>query len=198
MTDLMIDLETLGTKPGCVILAIGAVQFDLATGYTGNQFLSKIDLCDSVSQGFHVEQATSDWWSKQPVNTAAHSFCGTIKLSDSLNSFSNFIKRTFPEPVKVWGNSSRFDLGILEYAYLKLSLQVPWSSFNEWDYRTYSKAIAGIRESVEFVGVKHEPINDCIHQIKVVSAVKKVISTYESVLRSDNGLNGNHHLTQAA
>jgi hypothetical protein len=192
MTDLMIDLETLGTKPGCVILAIGAVQFDLATGYTGNQFLSKIDLCDSVAQGFHVDQATSDWWSKQPVNTAAHSFCGTSKLSDSLTSFSDFIKRTFPEPVKVWGNSSRFDLGILEYAYLKLSLPAPWSSFNELDYRTYSKTISGIRESVKFVGTKHEPINDCLHQIKVVSAVKKVLLTYEAVLRNEN------HLTQTA
>ena len=26
--DVMIDLETLGTTPGCVILSIGAVPFD--------------------------------------------------------------------------------------------------------------------------------------------------------------------------
>jgi DNA polymerase III epsilon subunit-like protein len=28
MRDVMVDLETLGTVPGCVILSIGAVAFD--------------------------------------------------------------------------------------------------------------------------------------------------------------------------
>ena len=32
MNDLMIDLETLGTGPTAMILAIGAVRFDLVSG----------------------------------------------------------------------------------------------------------------------------------------------------------------------
>ena len=32
--DIMLDIETLGTRPGCVIVTLGAVKFD---PYTQNQ-----------------------------------------------------------------------------------------------------------------------------------------------------------------
>ena len=32
MQDIMIDLETLGTRAGCIVLSISAVSFDAVSG----------------------------------------------------------------------------------------------------------------------------------------------------------------------
>ena len=63
--DVMIDIETLGTDPGSVILSIGAVEFDLKTGKTGEEFYQWIDLESSSNKGFSVSAGTIKWWMMQ-------------------------------------------------------------------------------------------------------------------------------------
>jgi len=57
----------LGTTPGCVILSIGAVFFDIDSGKLGKNFYSIIsqDSCRLV--GLKVEQETLKWWNSQSV-----------------------------------------------------------------------------------------------------------------------------------
>lgn len=56
--DIMVDIETLGRKPGCVILSIGCVAFD------GKEFYVNIDPFKMKDEGvFHVDPDTSKWWS---------------------------------------------------------------------------------------------------------------------------------------
>ena len=40
MKDIMLDLETLSLDNNAVVVSIGAVKFDLATGETGETFNS--------------------------------------------------------------------------------------------------------------------------------------------------------------
>ena len=42
MKQLMVDLETLSTRPDAAIIAIGAVYFDKVTGETGDEFYCTI------------------------------------------------------------------------------------------------------------------------------------------------------------
>ena len=60
--DIMINLETLGTVAGCVILSIGAVAFDRETGELGMEFYEVINQVSCEEAGLHVDQKTVDWW----------------------------------------------------------------------------------------------------------------------------------------
>jgi hypothetical protein len=70
MKDIMLDLETLGTKPGGIILSIGAAQFDLKKGLidADNTFYENIQISDSVEKGFTITGETIEWWFKQDDN----------------------------------------------------------------------------------------------------------------------------------
>ena len=168
----MIDLETYGVKPGCVILSIGAVAFDRATGEAGARFYKSINLNQSILAGFHQEEKTVDWWKRQSVDAYLLSHNGKESPSVVLRSFSKWISEIFTDqPPYVWGNSARFDMGILSAAYDICKLEYPIDPFYERDYRTLTSLMPDVRWSIPFEGLKHDPINDCLHAIKVCSHI---------------------------
>ena len=63
MRHLMLDLETLGTTPGCVVLSIGAVEFDLDG--IKSEFRAHIDVDSSTALGLKVDARTVMWWLDQ-------------------------------------------------------------------------------------------------------------------------------------
>lgn len=75
---------------------------------------------------------------------------------------------------KIWGNSVRFDVGILETAYRadgRESLTLPWKFRNEMDVRTLVAFAPAIKDHYPFTGVEHNPIDDCKYQIGYCSAI---------------------------
>ncbi len=62
--DLMLDLETLDTKPGGTILAIGAVLFDRDTCWScGNgMFYMEVNIASQLPFHATVSADTLDWW----------------------------------------------------------------------------------------------------------------------------------------
>ena len=58
MTDLMIDLETLGTKPNSVIISIGAVFFDIEKKTLGSTFYLPLKVEDQVKRGRAMDIST--------------------------------------------------------------------------------------------------------------------------------------------
>ena len=73
-THVSIDIETLGTAPGSVILTIGAVAFNRhglipeRNGILGT-FYQRIDLDYSLRAGLTVDASTLRWWFSQPQAT---------------------------------------------------------------------------------------------------------------------------------
>jgi hypothetical protein len=65
MINVMVDIETLGTEPGCVVLSIGAVAFDKEMGFV-EDFYEVINTVDSFSEGLTYDNDTLAWWKKQP------------------------------------------------------------------------------------------------------------------------------------
>mgnify|MGYP003807143041 CR=1 FL=1 len=57
MTDVMLDLETMSTRPNACIVAIGAVEFSETEGL-GKTFYEVVDLESSMRRGLHVEGNT--------------------------------------------------------------------------------------------------------------------------------------------
>jgi hypothetical protein len=59
-THLMLDLETLGTRPGAVILAAAFVRFSDEAHVTLN-----LNIPEQQALGLEIDPATHAWWNDQ-------------------------------------------------------------------------------------------------------------------------------------
>lgn len=188
MANVMIDIETLGSSPGAAIVTISAVRFNLITGETKEELYLNIDPKTCVNIGLHIDPSTIVWWLKQagveidecdaPVDLdeilklipedaneavmEAFSPSKGVHIDDALNELSGFIKSSD----KVWGNSARFDLGILDMAYRAIASTIPWKFYNERCLRTLVAFDNNVKRHMDFDGQKHHALDDCKHQIK--------------------------------
>lgn len=169
----MVDIETLGTKPGSVILSIGACRFD-DTGI-GERFYRPIDVFDSLMHGLTVDQATVGWWRLQSAE-ARGALAPGQPLAATLDEFVSFIgaKNDAERNTLVWAKGPDFDLVLLEAAYALLpGRKKPWSYRTARDVRTIL-ALATPTEPVA-AGVIHHALHDAEKQaVDVIDAAKKL------------------------
>lgn len=160
MNDIMLDLETLGLVPGSTIVSIGAVKFDRIAKQLGDEFYRVINLRESVPMG--VDMDTLCWWMTQSDEArAVFNAPGTVGLGVALHEFAEFIHDPFDAPL-VWGNGAAFDNVLLQAAYLKTGIPIPWKFYNDRCYRTV-KSTAPSQEFVR-VGVHHNALDDAKSQ----------------------------------
>lgn len=174
--NVMLDLETLGTTPGSVILSIAAVHFTMS-GEVTTKFFQKIDIQSCLDAGLTVSGSTINWWMSQSYDARQSSFGDDAEsLSTVLDNLSKFFKSVGDfKFVRVWGNSSDFDCAILGSAYEKCKIPVPWKFWNTRCVRTISSLYPSIKNSMVFEGEKHNPLDDCIHQIRYLTKVIQII-----------------------
>jgi len=97
---VMIDIETLGTRPGDIILSIGAVKFD-ANGL-GEEFYVTINPESSKAIGLRAQKSTLEWWDKQSPEAKAAAFKGEFSIEAALLKLTMWMP---PKDVsRVWGN----------------------------------------------------------------------------------------------
>jgi hypothetical protein len=158
--DIMLDLETLGVRAGCGIIAVGACTFP----DTENQFYEKILPADNITHGLQEDPNTMAWWSKQSQAAREESFSGTKKLIEVLGAFADWCRRQGTD-ITVWGNGADFDLPILIAAYHAVGMKQPWRPYNGRCYRTL-KNLHPTFKAEDFKGEKHTALADAIHQAK--------------------------------
>lgn len=180
---LMIDLETMGTKSHSVICSIAAVEFDLMTGTTGRTFNRNISLSSSLNLGLQIDASTLEWWMTQNQEAQKGLFKDVSNLGSVIRDFIDFVTELDPTTLKVWGNSARFDLGLLENVFHKFGTDCPWKHWNERDVRTLVSFAPEIKKNMPFEGVKHNALDDCYHQIKYCTEIYKTLK-----IDASNGL----------
>lgn len=172
MNHVMIDIETLGTKPGAVILSLAAVQFDLS-GKIGEMWAGNINIQEQLDKGSVIEAGTLLWWERQDKEARDAAYVLSSNTAEQmLNAFAIWYRTLGLE--YPWGNSARFDMGLLENLYLRLNMQPPWKHYNERDCRTIEFLAPSIRKAIERTGA-HSPIEDCKYQIEYVTKTLKAI-----------------------
>lgn len=162
MNHLMIDLETMGSKPTAPIVAIGAVFFDPQSGELG-----------AIPDG-----DTILWWLKQSSEARA-AICtdNTLTISAALSELSTFISRNSENPryLKVWGNGATFDNVIIRASYERAGKVCPWPFWNDSDVRTIVLLGRQLdfdpKVNMPFDGIAHNALADARHQAKYVSAI---------------------------
>jgi hypothetical protein len=160
-TDIMVDLETLGLKPGSVILSLAAVPFNT---YRNTPFYKIISIGSCREAGLVVDDATLAWWDTQPTPTKVEAFSGSASLRDVLIEFSRFLDSVEGKPV-LWGNAASFDLKLLEAAYEAAGVKVPWDFRSERCYRTLKNIFPQVT-SGPFDGLKHNALADAKFQAR--------------------------------
>jgi DNA polymerase III epsilon subunit-like protein len=175
MKDIMIDIETMGTKPGCSIVSIGAVQFDIATGEIGKTFYCNIDLESCQQAGLKIEASTVWWWLSQ--NKAAQESLNNNRdlLEDALLKFEKWFESINDNNVQVWANSPSFDLSVLEAAFNIVGRKQPWFYWKERDCRTLVSFAPHIRKSM-INDLPHDAMHDCLFQIRYCTEIYKTLN----------------------
>lgn len=168
---IMIDIETLGVKNTAPILSIAAVEFSLQDPIEKpKQFYMNVDIDSCLDFGCRLEMPTIKWWLKRTSEEQLHvTDHDGIPLAIVLLKLQDFIKKFDSKEVRIWGNSARFDLGILSHAYQVCETELPWNHYNELDVRTIVAFNPSIKEDQKFKGARHNPVNDCLHQIAYVT-----------------------------
>lgn len=180
MTDVMIDLETLSTRPDAAILSIGACYFNLETGEIGNTFHRNIFMVDAPRTG-HISADTVKWWMKQSdeARLAIANPKNAIDIAMALMELRDFVPRT---NAKFWSNGATFDLVILRSAFDRCGHIVPWQYWQERDTRTLvdiAERLTSVNaaKTQTFEGTKHNALADAIHQAKYISKAFNFIKT---------------------
>jgi len=173
MTDVMLDLETLGTRPNAVILSIGAIKFDrhrcdikrdknYKSLPSDRIFYERIHIKSCLDVGLVIDEATDEWWKKQPVDVQYEALHNKDR-SDIKTVLERFNK-WFDGSIYIWGNGSSFDITIIEEAFRRCDIKQLWLPWDVRDLRTLYDMGDVSQKDVPNKN-KHHPVHDCYNQI---------------------------------
>lgn len=154
---IMLDIETLHTRPGGVVFQIGACRFSPLTGQTYEKFFVDICTTDSVALGLEIDGDTAEWW----FNQGGIKQASPLPVLEAFTHFHRWI--TDIEPDFVWSHGIDFDFPMLEHIFRLLKIPTPWPYYIKRDSRTiWSLANPRARHS----GASHDALEDCIQQVR--------------------------------
>lgn len=177
MPDVMLDLETLGTRPGCVVLSIGAVAFNQTEILS--TFSVNIDARTSQRAGLRIEADTVMWWMGRDEAARQSVLNGpTEELSVALLRFNQWLVPR-GTPVRLWSKGPSFDAVILRSAYIAAGMDPLWDFRNERCVRTILDlaGIDGTRGFREDHETRHDAAIDALVQARAVQAAMRRIQT---------------------
>jgi hypothetical protein len=190
MKDVMIDIETLGTKPGYAVISVGAYAFDPLGEQLLNAEPNRPGYFDPADPGFHqnvcwksvlddfgmkVDGNTLDWWvlpngsepSAEAFDAITHDQQVLPKVLHRLNAFL-----TRQHANNVWADDPSFDCNLLEVAYEICKIEKIWSFRRERSVRTMRWLAAEMKLSLpEPIGIPHNPLHDAYNQAREVICV---------------------------
>lgn len=187
---IMLDLETLSTKRDAMVLAIGAVRFDLDTFEVApkggdQEFYETIDIFDSQEQKYNlrIDVETVRWWMCQSKEAQTVFNVGGKRLTAALADFNRFVRQTDPVRTCIWGNGATFDNVILQHAYEACGMQYPVVYKNDMCYRTIRRQFMYLNIPDEQVGTYHNARDDARSQATKLVKIFKVLEEQDSTSR---------------
>jgi hypothetical protein len=183
---VMLDIETLGKKPGCVILSIGAKPFEPYGPSLQNDtfFYCQPAIFEQLMQGLTIDPETVDYWRSDKVTKEARDeFRSALTGPPSaiaLEFVSWFERLTVPpliEEINVWAKSPSFDCEILQRFLEAFNCKAPWNFRRLMDVRTII-SVSGINEKdvpKSAGNIAHTALSDCDWQIAQVRAAYTAI-----------------------
>ena len=141
MRHVMIDLETMSTRPDAVILEIAAVPFSLEKDivYHEEAFQRHVTIDSCLDAGLHLSGGTVAWWLEQSEEARRAIVIGQrsgIPIGEALELLYRWFQ-LYDDLEGVWSHGATFDLPILDYAFKTIrGSSPPWPYSITRDTRT--------------------------------------------------------------
>jgi hypothetical protein len=160
--DVMLDLETLSTRPESVILTIGAVKFDPWKDDVDAEsgLYHRVDVDQQLALGRHVQEETVQWWANQPAEVFEEAMGETGRVD--LETMCADLNRFLVGVNNIWCQGPAFDIVILENLYRQLVKPTPWQFWQIRDSRTLFGVHGDPREKDRKAA--HNALMDCYYQ----------------------------------
>jgi DNA polymerase III epsilon subunit-like protein len=168
MNDVMIDIETMGTRSTSMIVQIGACYFDRKTGEIGKKF--KVNVTYKNDSDFTIDHSTIDWWLGRD-DKARQSIVGdAVVINRAVELLAEFLK----EAQFIWSHAT-FDIPIILHAFDVCKTTFPIHYTKMRDIRTLIDIKnSNQRSSIARSGTHHDALDDCIFQVQYcVEALNK-------------------------
>lgn len=159
-THVMIDIETLGTSPGSVILSIGACTFNAAG--IGATFYQVIDMDSCIKRGLTINPSTVQWWMRQSDDARFAVFGNPDRrpIEAVLSDLNDWLDAVDAD--RVWCHGATFDVPLIDAAAKACGGAMNWKFYNIRCTRTLFE-LAGV-EVKRNVGTHHNALDDAINQ----------------------------------
>jgi exodeoxyribonuclease VIII len=167
---IMLDLETMGTRPDAPIVAIGAVAFN-AMGVTDETFYRVVSLHSAVRFGAVIDPSTVMWWLQQgdsARNALTEAQDEAIGLDVALRDFMQFVCAYGDSLKGVWGNGAPFDNVLTHESGRRCGVPM-WEFWKDKCYRT----VKGMYPDVKMArsGTHHNALDDARSQAEHLIAI---------------------------
>lgn len=158
--DLMVDIETIGTKPNQPMIQLGAVAFDIETG----AILDELNIGIAVGEDVAISGDTLRWWLKTDHDLFKELvLSGGLSEREAIMKFNSWVTglawKYLAVPAKgvpnnpiamiegsvdktkvfLWGNGILFDNRIIKGKCEQYGLEYPISYKSDRDMRTISE-----------------------------------------------------------
>ena len=155
MIHAMLDLETMGSTPGCAILSVGLLFFDPQTGIVTDSHYWEL------RPNGRIQWDTVHWWTKQTTKPPMEGQWNPDEVQDALR------KLWFAHPAEaIWANGANADFG-----WLRAAMLVPWDFRQERCLRTVAALYPDVPRPPD--QHSHNALQDCIWQAKLLHNIYK-------------------------
>ena len=159
---ISIDIETLGINSNSPILSIGACDNE------GRIYYTNLDVQSQIENGAVTDWSTVHWWMHQSeaARASLHEF--GLPPREALFQLSAEFEW---DKAEVWVNGLNFDIPILENAYKRFGMNVPWKYTQCRDLRTLVKLLPHIQKHKP--AVAHNALSDAEAQLATLTECLK-------------------------
>lgn len=161
---VMLDIETLGTAPGSVILAVAAVPF----GGPSNglePFHKLVDPRSCAAAGMTVDQGTVDWWCARPEEQRRWiAGCRNAMPVEAVLAWLSIWWQDHAPGACAWACGPDFDLAHLAAAYRLCGMAPPWEFWRARDLRTLRDAAGHDARQPWMQAPTHNAFDDAARQ----------------------------------
>ena len=166
--DVMLDIETLGTSPGYIVLSVGACTFDLTTGEIHDEFYESLQMNPQQDEGLMVDVRTLRWWLDQGEAAREHAFAEDAHPAYAAARFQTWFKMV--GGIQIWSQGN-IDMPMWQHVMRLFNINEPWDFWNIRDTRTLYD-LAKYRDNFDYKrdvprqGVYHNALDDAKHQVR--------------------------------
>ena len=174
MTDAMVDIETTGTNPGeNMIIQIAAVKFNVLTGEVSDDIF---DRCLQPVADRAWDGSTLNWWN-QKGDLLRSLMARAEPVVDVLRDFQIWAGSE-GQQLRFWSKPLSFDWPFIASYFADADIAMPFHYRTARDVNTHISCLVGggvehRHMAIPFVGVEHNAVYDCVHQIKQIFAARR-------------------------